>query len=556
MADNTIAENGHPRGLYVLFFTELWERFGFYLMVGIFMLYLIDPASNGGKGMSIARAADMVGSYIALVFFTPFIGGLLADRVLGYRKAIILGGILLALGYYGLALGGNTSMYISLLLIIVGNGFFKPNISTLLGNLYNKEGLRSKKDTAYNIFYMGTNIGAFVCNFVAAYMRNHFGWGYAFATAGVGMTLGVLWFILGMKHVKEGDAIRPVQKEDMPLKKIGAYVFLPAMLAAGAGWFYTDIFGYALFGTRSNDAFMFACIPVIIFYILLYVRSSKKDKRGLGALFSFFIVTLVFWVVFNQNSTALTVWADQYTNREMPVSIEKAVRPFGMLQTVSAVPHEVPKVDQYLRVQVDAHGREMQTMGTDPYFQNLPKEKWPHNGELKLLSPEIFQSIDPLFIILLTPLLVGLFSWLARRKKEPATPVKVSLGVFIAGLSSLLMIIAISTTDIYHNKVGMLWLFSTYVMVTIGELLVSPIGLSMVSKLSPVRLTALMMGAWFLENSIAGKLAGLMTSFWGSFIDKRNYFLILVIAACIAALATFIISKPLSGVIRERTGSN
>lgn len=557
MADHhTITESRHPRGLYVLFFTELWERFGFYLMVGIFMLYLIDPVSHGGKGMSIARAADMVGSYIALVFFTPFIGGLLADRVLGYRKAIILGGILLALGYYGLALGGNTSMYISLLLIIVGNGFFKPNISTLLGNLYNKEELRPKKDTAYNIFYMGTNVGAFICNFVAAYMRNHFGWGYAFATAGAGMTLGVLWFILGMKHVKEGDVIRPVQKEDMPLKKIGVYVFFPAMLAAVAGWFYSHIFGYALFGTRSNDAFMFACIPVIIFYISLYVRSSKKDKRGLGALFSFFIVTLVFWVVFNQNSTALTVWADQYTNREMPVSVEKAVRPFGMLQTVSARPHEVPLMDQYLRVRVDAHGREMQTTGPDPYFQNLPEEKWPAGGELKLLSPEIFQSIDPLFIILLTPLLVGLFAWLARRKKEPATPIKVSLGIFIAGLSSLLMIIAISTTDIYHHKVGMVWLFSTYVLVTIGELLVSPIGLSMVSKLSPVRLTALMMGAWFLENSIAGKLAGLMTSFWGSFIDKRNYFLILVIAACVAALATFIISKPLSGVIREKTGTN
>lgn len=513
---------GHPRGLYVLFFTEMWERFGFYLMAGIFLLYLIDPISRGGKGFSISRAADMVGSYIALVYFTPFIGGLLADRILGYRRAIILGGTLLAAGYYGLAIGSNTGMYVSLSLIIIGNGFFKPNISTLLGNIYNKEDLRAKKDRAYNIFYMGTNIGAFVCNFVAAYMRNHFGWGYAFAAAGVGMTVGMIWFIFGMKHVKKADVIRPVQKEDMPMKKIMSYVFIPAILAAIAGWFFGNVFSHPLFGTRSNDAFMFACVPIIIFYIRMYLRSSKKDKRGLGALFSFFLVTLVFWVVFNQNSTALTVWADQYTNREMPVALEKAAKPFGMLQTVSTTPHEVSKVDQYLRVQTDDNGRELQTMGPDPYFQNLPKDQWPEDGKLKLLSPEIFQSIDPLFIILLTPLLVGLFSWMARRKKEPATPIKVCFGIFIAGLSSLLMIIAISTTNIYLSKVSMLWLISTYILVTIGELLVSPIGLSMVSKLSPVRLTALMMGAWFLENSIAGKLAGLMTSFWGNFIEGTS----------------------------------
>ncbi len=546
----------HPRALYVLFFTEMWERFGYYLMVGIFLLYLIDPVSHGGKGFDTKKAADLVGSYIALVFLTPFIGGLLADRILGYRRAIILGGALLAAGYYGLAFPGDTAMYISLLLICVGNGFFKPNISTLLGNIYNKEELKPKKDLAYNIFYMGTNIGAFVCNFVAAYMRNHYGWGYAFAAAGVGMTIGLIWFIVEMKHVKEGDVIKPVQKGDMPLRKIFGYVFVPAILAAILGWMMNRLLGHTIFGTKSNDAFMFACVPIVIFYLSIFLRSSKEDKRGLGALFAFFLVSIVFWVIYNQNSTGLTIWADQYTARKMPPAMEKLAQPFGMLQSVTTDSQSVVKIDQYFHAQTDTKGNTVLIKGIDPYFQNLPKAKWPERGKLELLSTEIFQSVNPFFIVLFTPLLVLLFGWLARRKREPSTPVKVGLGIWAAGLSSLLMVIAIASTDIYADKSNMMWLIATYALFTIGELLVSPIGLSMVSKLSPPRVTALMMGAWFLVNSIAGKVAGLMATFWDSFIDKKNYFLILVIAAAVAGVIMFIISKWVAKVIHEKTGAN
>src|ERR1043165_8810530 len=167
-------ESRHPRGLYVLFFTEMWERFGYYLMVGILLLYLLDPVSHGGRGMDISVAADIVGSYIALVYLTPFIGGLIADRYLGYRRSIYLGGSLMALGYFLMAVPDSGSLlYVALGSVIIGNGFFKPNISTLLGNIYNTEELKPKKDIAYNIFSMGINIGAFICNFVAAYLRNN-----------------------------------------------------------------------------------------------------------------------------------------------------------------------------------------------------------------------------------------------------------------------------------------------------------------------------------------------------------------------------------------------
>lgn len=548
-------KKGHPRGLWVLFGTELWERFGYYLMVGIFFLYLVDPKSNGGKGFDTKMAADLVGSYIALVYLTPFIGGLIADRYLGYRNAIILGGSLLAAGYYTLAFPGDMAMYLGLLFIIVGNGFFKPNISTLLGNIYNREDLKPKKDVAYNIFYMGINIGAFICNFVAAYMRNHYGWGYAFAAAGVGMTIALVWFLIGMKHIKSGDIKKKMEKEDMPMSKIMGSVFLPAAVAATIGWFMQTIIGHTIFGTPSNDAFMFACVPIIIFYVGIFVKATKEDKRGLGALFAFFIVSIVFWVIYNQNSTGLTIWADQYTNRKMPTTMVEAARPFGMIQTVSTDPENVTKVDEYFRAVKDENGHTIQTMGINPYFQNLPKEQWPANGKEDLISTEIFQSINPFFIVLFTPIVLGIFTLLARRKREPNTPVKIGLGMWLAGLSSLLMVFAVMSTNVYHNKTEMYWIISTYALFTVGELLISPIGLSMVSKLSPPRITALMMGAWFLVNAIAGKVAGLMATFWDSFIDKQYYFIILAGSALVAGFIMFSMSKWLAKIVREKTGS-
>lgn len=554
---DTAVKKGHPRALYVLFFTEMWERFGYYLMVGIFFLYLIDPLLHGGKGFDTSLASDIVGSYIALVYLTPFIGGLLADRYLGYRRAIILGGSLMACGYFGLALPGNMAMFISLALIIIGNGFFKPNISTLLGNLYSTEELKPKKDVAYNIFYMGINIGAFFCNFVAALLRNKYGWGYAFAAAGVGMIIGLIWFMSGMKHVKSGDVIKPVQKEDMSLGKIFMLVFAPAILVGILGWNMHKIVGHPIFKTVTNDAFLFACVPIIIFYIGLYLKAAKEDKRGLGALLSFFAVSIVFWVIYNQNSTALTIWADQYTSRKMPDAGVKWTQPVGMLQTISADSMKVTKVDSHFVAILDDKGNTQEVKGVDPYLQNLPKDQWPKPGEKQnLISPELFQSANPIYIVIFTPLMLGLFGFMRRKNKEPHTPTKIGLGMVIAGLSSLTMVFAVKSTNIYLDKTSMAWLLSTYAIFTVAELLISPIGLSMVSKLAPARLTALMMGAWFLVNSIAGKISGMMGSYWDKFDDKSNYFLILFVLALVSAAIMFLMVKWLSQVVREKTGSN
>lgn len=549
---------GHHKGLYVLFFTEMWERFGYYLMIGIFFLYLIDPSSNGGKGFDTTKAADLVGSYIALVYLSPFIGGLLADRYLGYRRAVILGGFLLAAGYFCLSIPGETTMYIALGLIIIGNGFFKPNIGTILGNIYNREDLRARKDVAYNIFYMGVNIGAFICNFVAAYLRNHYGWGHAFAAAGVGMMIGLVIFVSNQKTIAEGDVRKPASPNEMSTAKILGSALLPAIIAAVIGYFISEeaFLGHTLFGTKSNDAFLFACVPIIIFYIRLFATApDKEDKRGLGALLAFFAVAIVFWVIYNQNSTGLTIWADQYTDRQVSPGLEKISQPLGMLQTVSTEPHAVTQIDEHFRAIKDANGNTVEVQGADPYFQNLPKEKWPQDGKLKLISTEIFQSINPFFIVAFSLMVIGIFGWLAKRGKEPNTPVKIALGIFLAGTSSLLMVIAASTTNVYVDKTAMAWLFGTYAVFTIGEILVSPIGLSMVSKLSPPRVTALMMGGWYLVNAIAGKVAGLMATFWDSFTNKSTYFLILVISAAIAGITMLILSKWIAKVVKDKTGS-
>ena len=209
----------HPKGLPYLFFTEMWERFGYYLILGIFVLYLIEPQGiGGGLGITDKNADDIFGTYIALTYLTPFIGGFLADRVLGYIKSIYLGGILMAAGYIGMGIFKDmTLFYSSLALIIIGNGFFKPTISTLLGNLYSEEPYKENKDSGYNIFYMGINIGAFICNIIAAFMRNKFGWGEAFITAGVGMLLGLIIFSIGMKHYRHAAIMKPSQEGDTKL---------------------------------------------------------------------------------------------------------------------------------------------------------------------------------------------------------------------------------------------------------------------------------------------------------------------------------------------------
>ena len=554
MAKTAIVEGKHPRGLYVLFFTEMWERFGFYLMIGIFYLYLTDTVSHGGRGLDVAPAISIVGSYVALIYLTPFLGGLIADRILGYTKSIFLGGALLALGYFLIAMNGSDAlMYSGLFSAIIGNGFFKPNISTLLGNIYNRPDLKPKKDIAFNIFYMGINIGAFTCNFVAAYLRNNYTWGWAFAAAGVGMVLSIIILAIGLKYVKHVDVIKPAQEGDMHISQILIKVFLPALIAGAIGWFIPG----NILGSDSNDAFIFACVPIIIFYFSLWYKAKGFERKRISTLLILFGVSIIFWNIYNQNSTALTIWAQTYTDREAPKAIQPALKPFGFLETVNTKPMEVPVVDEQFRAQADAKGKVITKQGTDLYFQNLQKEKYPTQGEdLKLISTEIYQSVNPFWIIVLTPVVVAFFGWLKARGKTLSTPSKFAWGTLIAGLSSVVMIAACLSTNIYLNKVSSLWIVSSYGVFTISELFVSPVGLSLTSKVAPRRLTALMMGGWFITTSLGGKISGILAGFWDKFDNKAVFFAISAVAAIIACFLLLPLTKKLNTIVEAAAASD
>jgi POT family proton-dependent oligopeptide transporter len=512
----------HPLALPFLFFTEMWERFGYYLMIGIFQLYMTASITEGGLGFDRKDAADIYGTFIAFVFLTPFLGGLLADRVLGYRRSIYIGGTLMGLGYCGLALDGMGYFYSSLALIIVGNGFFKPNISTLLGNLYSEDQYKSNKDSGYNIFYMGINIGALVCNFFAAFMRNKYGWEFAFLTAGIGMFIGLIIFAIGTRHYSHADVKKAAQKEDMSVTRVLSMVLLPAIAVGFGGWLIPG----NLFGSDSTDAFIFATIPIIAFYISLYTRAAAVDKRPIAALLAVMAVSVMFWAVFKQNGTALTTWAQYYTDRELPAAIADGAENLYLAEKATYKTDSVAAYNEKFQL-VKVNGVPQKVWDKPVYFRNLPLEKLPAEGEtVRLVNTEIFQSINPFWVVALTPLVVGFFLFLRKRKREPSTPGKITWGLFISALSTLVMIWAVMSCHNGIEKASSWWLIGCYGIITIGELFLSPMGLSMVSKLSPPRLTALMMGGWFLSTSIGNKLSGILATLWDTYEDKTNYFLV------------------------------
>jgi POT family proton-dependent oligopeptide transporter len=507
----------------------------------------MEDTQKGGLGIVSKESADIYGTFIALNYLTPFIGGMLADRLLGYRKAVIIGGLLMGLGYCLLAIPSMGMFWTALFIMVIGNGFFKPNISTLLGNLYNDDAYRSQKDTGFNIFYMGINIGAFVCNFVAAYMRNTYGWGYAFAAAGVGMFIGVLVFLLGNKHYAHADKPRPTQAGEQSVLVVLSSVLVPAIITGLIGWYIP----HNVFGSDSTDAFLFGCMPVVAFYLNVLRTASPSERRPISALLSIYAVVIVFWAVFKQNGTALTKWAEYYTDREVPTAVVKPLQTFGMVQTIDGEKGFFPKFDKQFKAEKGANGKAVKDSLSHPYFINAPEKIHAKGNTISLYNTELFQSINPFFVVLLTPLVIGVFARLRKRNAEPTTAGKIAWGLVISSLSSVVMIFAVIACHNGLEKSSAWWLVATYGVVTIGELCLSPMGLSLVSKLAPVRIGALMMGGWQLSTAIGNKLSGVLASMWDSYPDKSYFFGLNTILTAVAALAIFLMLPRLNAVIRE-----
>lgn len=588
----------HPKGLVVLFLTEMWERFSFYLLLGILYQYLTDDA-KGGLGWTGEEAAALVGSYIALVYFTPFVGGLLADRVLGCRLTIVIGGILMMLGQFTLAWPSETGMYLGLGLLILGNGAFKPNISTLLGNLYPPNS--PLRDAGYNIFYMGINLGAFFCNFVAAVVRNRFdaaplyigsmkigGWHAAFASAGFGMLIGLTIFLCYYRSFEAAD--QGPSKQSGPRESLTPFWFqciLPAIILGALAWCLCDPVVMKWFNDKvgkdvltykppfkpDTAAFLAACLPAIVFYIRIWRAVPDAADRGrVGGLLVIFGVVIVFWAVFHLNSTALTAWTRDNTDRvpKGPITLltdnfedfSEEAAPTYYYNAPASTPRPDPSTYQVVSEERYKELKDAKKLSvkqgeplvvTEKMRKEIEKnatEETPRlkpNQQLKLINTEQYNSINAGFVILFTPLIVAFWAWLRRDGREPSTAAKIGLGLLLTAASTLVMWGATYVSG--DTKGSSAWLFGTYAVITIGELCLSPMGLSLVNKMSPANIRAFMMGGWFLSTSFGNKLSGI----FGEVYEKMDHLQFWPMLAGLSAIAGIVIFLLLPWLNRQMT---
>ena len=527
---NTNSSNsGHPRGLYLLFFTEMWERFSYYGMRAIFILFMTKALF-----MDKALASNIYGSFTGLVYLTPLLGGYISDKFWGNRRSILVGGLLMAAGQFLMYLSGSlvtdgaqsvsavSFMWIGLTLLIVGNGFFKPNISTMVGQLYPKND--SRIDGAFTIFYMGINMGAFFSPLVCGTLGdtgNIADFKYGFLAAAIGMLVSTLSFeVLKNKHLKDPDG-NPLgmPKAKMDLKtyavivgSIGLIYFLlnfQTIMAAifGAGAVADpNTFAHTLANMDLVAYLIYASI-ILMPVIILSDKSLTKDEREriiVVFILAFFVV--FFWACFEQAGASLTLFADQQVDRAVSINISK----FVILGFTILLSYYLAKAfgwffewskKSILLIQVIAAGVLVALTFTG-YINDFHQSEFPASW---------FQSINPLAIIVLAPVFTMLWGKLAKVNMEPSSPLKMAMGLGLVALGYVIIAYAVHGID-PSTKIAMFWLFALYIVHTMGELCLSPIGLSMVSKLAPLRLSSLMMGTWFLANAAANKFAGTLSA--------------------------------------------
>ncbi len=495
------AKNNHPRGLWILSLAEFGERFGFYTMLGIFTLYLL----SNSIGFSYDQANTWYGNFIALVYFTPFIGALLADNLLKYRKSITIGGILMGLGYFSLSVANNYFLVAGLVLIILGNGFFKPNISVLLGRLYKDFGYSDDmKQKGFNIFYFFINVGAFLSNFVAAYMRIHYSWGWAYIAAGIGMFAAIIWFnasqMAFFKELKVVDYID--EKKKINLKDIFLKFLLPIVVFGATGFILPDIFDLdtskSIF-KPSNLAFITSGIFVGYYFYKLYKNADKLEKEPIKGLIIIFLIISIFWALFHTSGAVMTnIYAKKIVNRHVEGTTENVFSVFGLTKDV--------------------------TRENNPDYFEIPDAYTETHSTVTVVNSELFQSINPFFILLLTPLIGFFFNFLKKRGKEPKAATKITIGMAITVFSAIVMMFSSFATNNFSVKASTWWIFAYYFVITVGELWLSPVGLNVVSSAAPKRYESLFFGGWFIASAYGNKLSGVLSNMWTDFSNKAYFF--------------------------------
>ena len=435
-------KNRHPLGLYVLFFTEMWERFSYYGMRALLIFYMTRHFLFGDE-----RAYATYGSYTALVYATPVLGGWLADRLLGFRRAVILGAVLMAAGHFAMAFEQLQIFYLALGFLIVGNGFFKPNISSIVGRLY-PEG-DPRRDSGFTIFYMGINLGAGAAPLLCGYVGETYGWDWGFGLAGVGMLLGLMVFLQGQRHLGEAaEAPDRARLRERPVPGINRewLTYLGALGLVIIAWQLVQVsqlVGSLLSGVGALVS------ALLIYYLVRKVDKVERDRLIVALVLTLF--SMVFWAFFEQAGSSINLFTDRNVDRSL----------FG-----------------------------------------------------KSIPASVFQSVNPAFILTFAPVFAWLWVRLDRRGIEPATPTKFGLGILQLGLGfgALYFGAASAGSD---GVVAIGWLLLGYLLHTTGELCLSPVGLSMITKLSPARIVGLMMGTWFLSSAFAQYVAGLIAKLTG-----------------------------------------
>jgi POT family proton-dependent oligopeptide transporter len=437
---------GHPRGLATLFFTEMWERFSYYGMRGILILFMVDAIQTGGLGLTVGRAAAIYGLYTAAAYLTALPGGWIADRIVGARNAVFYGGILIAAGQLTLAFSSTTQagFYGGLLMVVTGTGLLKPNVSAIVGDLYPDGGAR--RDAGFSVFYMGINIGAFVGPLVCGYLGEQIAWKYAFLAAGIGMIAGLIQYKVGAGLGELGGRPTPTAEEKGSTNKTLGTVAAVIVGVVAILYFLNSsgIFTFTLEqAAGATGVLIFGLVVVYFAVALLFGGFTSLEKKRLVVIFFLFLGAALFWSGFEQAGSALNLFAADYTDRVM-------------------LGWEVPA-------------------------------SW-------------LQSVNPIFIIIFAPVFGWL--WLALGKWNPSLPFKFGYGLILLGLGFLVM----AWAAVYASPtegVSPMWLVVTYFLHTSGELCLSPIGLSNITKLSPKKLVGQMMGIWFMGASLGNLIAGL-----------------------------------------------
>ncbi len=482
---------GHPSGLSTLFFTELWERFSYYGMRAMLVLFMVDAVQKGGLGLDDKTANAIYGLYTAFVYLVCLPGGWIADRLLGAQRSVWIGGLIIATGHFVLAIPATSTFFLGLILVVVGTGLLKPNISAIVGQLYPEGGAR--RDAGFTLFYMGINLGAFLGPLVCSYLGEEVNWHMGFGAAGVGMLLGVIQYRYSAARLGEAGlhSSAPSRGEqagagiDRAWYPVIGFLLIATVVVALA---LTGVLKVNALALAKNTTYVIVGLAVVYFaYIFAFGKLNLTERKHTIVIVMLFVASALFWSGFEQAGSSLNLFADRHTDRMA----------FGW---------EVPA-------------------------------GW-------------FQSLNPFYIVVFAPVFASMWVRLARRQLDPSIPVKFAYGLLLLGVGFLIMVGAAKLVTA-GNEAAPYWLIFTYMLHTFGELCLSPVGLSSVTKLAPKRLVGQMMGIWFLGASLGNLIAGLIAGRFNpeALEEMPGLFMQIVLVSVGSGALLLLFAKPIKKLI-------